>query len=179
MSGRPTPRPIRRGGGVPTTALFGVAVGFLGLLTGVPFYLGPAIGGLGVAASAVWRARRPAVGESLPLVPALAAVTALAATAPVAPASELFAGLAALAFLLWVADDPARPAGGGRRAAATIGPAALGIGSAWGVTLALTGRTAAIGVGAGLVAIGLVVLAVLFSLLSPRPPEPAPAGPEL
>jgi len=167
--------PGLRGGGLATAALLGVALGFLGLLADVPFYLGPAVAGVGVVASTVVRARRSTPGGSWALVPALAALAALSATAPVGPSTELFSGISGLAFLLWVADDPGRATGGGQRAVPMIAPAALGVGLAWGLALALTGETANIGLTGGLLVAALVALALLVSTLSARGPAPRAA----
>jgi hypothetical protein len=171
--GAATP-PGPRGGGVATAALLGVALGFLGLLADVPFYLGPAVAAVGVVASTVWRVRRPTPGGSWALVPALAALAALCASAPAAPPTELFGGISGLAFLLWVADDPGRATGGGQRAVPMLAPAALGVGLAWVIALALTGETANIGLTGSLLVVALVALAVLVSSLSARRPEVAP-----
>ena len=174
MSGRPPPP--GRGGGLATTVLLGGTACFLGLLGGLPFPVGPAVGALGVAASAIWRTYGRGRGGAVPLVPALVALVVLAVTAPVAASTDLFAGLTGLAFLLWVADDPGRPAGGGRRAAPTIAPAALAVGFAWAITLVLAGQPQEIGLAGGLLAAALVLLAVLFSSLSRRAPAPAPSA---
>lgn len=179
MSAPARPPPLGRGGGIATTVLLGVALGFLGLLAGFPFLLGPLVAGVGVVASTWWRARRPAVDAWRPFLPALAVLAVLSASAPTAASTELFAGLSGLAFLLWAADDPARTVGGGQRAVPMIAPAALGVGLVWAITLALTGESADIGLAAGSLAVALVVLAVLVSLLSARVPERDDAGVEL
>lgn len=170
------PPPPGRGGGLATTVLLGGTACFLGLLGGLPLLLGPAVGALGVTASALWRTYGRGRGGAVALVPALLALVVLALTAPVAASTDLFAGLTGLAFLLWVADDPGRPAGGGRRAVPTIAPAALALGLAWAITLALAGQPQEVGLAGGLLAAALVLLAVLFSGLSrhaPAPPPPA------
>jgi len=168
----PSPPPVR-GGGLATTVLFGAAACFLGLLGGLPLLLGPVVGALGVFASTAWRTHGKGRGGTVALVPALLALAILAGTSPVAPSTDLFAGLAGLAFLLWIADDPARPAGGGRRAMPTIAPAALGVGLAWAITLALVGQPEEVGLAGGLLAAALVLLAFLVSGL----PRRAPAHP--
>jgi len=164
MSSGP-PHAVDRGGGLATTLLFGFTVGVLGLLGSLPPTVGLPTGVAGVAIAAVLRARRsPAVG-SWALLPALGAIAVLAATSPAEPASELFAGLAGLSFLLWIADDPERPAGGGRRAVPTIALGALGVGLAWSITLALPGRSPDVGLAGGLLAAALVLLALLVARL--------------
>ena len=164
MTGLPS-RPTDRGGGLATTMLFGFTVGVLGLLGSLPLIVGPATGVAGVAVTAVLRSRgSPRVGNWA-LLPALGTIAVLAATAPAEPASELFAGLAGLTLLLWIADDPERPAGGGRRAVPTIALGALGVGLAWSITLALPGRSPDVGLAGGLLAAALVLLALLVARL--------------
>jgi hypothetical protein len=172
------PAPISgRGGGLLTVALFGATLGVLGLLSGLPYYLGPAVAAGGVIASVLARRRRPSRTAVGTLVPALLAVTVLAAAAPVGAATELFAGLSGLAFLLWLADDPTRPVGGGRRAAPTIGPVALGVGLVWVIDLGVSGRAEEVGLAGALIAIGLIVLGLLIVSVSRRPPEPRASPP--
>lgn len=162
-----------RGGGLLTAVVLGFSTGVLGLLGGLPLAVGPSLGVAGVAGSAVWRAHRRGRSGVLPFVPALGATAIVAATAAPAPSTELFAGLTGLAFLLWVADDPARPAGGGRRAGPTIALAAVGVALAWTITLALPGRTPDVALGGGLLAAALVILAVLLARLPSLAPRPA------
>lgn len=154
-----------RGGGLATTVLLGVCAGVFGLLGGLPFVVGPAVGVLGVAMSSVLRTARPRRFPAVPLVPTLLALVVLGATAPAVPSTELLGGLSGLAFLLWLADDPERPAGGARRAVPTIALGTLGVGLAWAITLALPGRSPDIGLAGGLLAAALVLLAVLFARL--------------
>ncbi len=166
-----------RGGGIATTVLLAVAVGALGLFGDLPLYLGPAIGAAGVVVSAWGRRRWPQPQRTTALLPALGAVTVLVATSPAVPVSELLAGLAGLSLLLWLADDPARPAGGGRRAGPTLALAALGVGLTWVVVLTLTGRSAGIGVAAASLATGLVLLGVLFAVGFSSAPTRRSVGP--
>jgi hypothetical protein len=160
----PSPYPPR-GGGAATTALFAFAMAGLGLLGGLPVYVGPALGAGTVVISALLRALRPDRYRALALAPAVAVLGILAATAPPGASTELFGGLSGLAFLLWVADDPARPSGGGRRSVPTIALAALGVGLAWAVTLALPTNAPNVALGAALLAAALVLLAVLLGRL--------------
>jgi len=170
---------LARGGGVATAALFGATMVFLGLLGGLPVFLGPAVGAVGVGASAYWRTRPAWRQRSVPFVPAALALAVLSATSPALPSTVLFAGLASLAMLLWIADDPERPAGGGRRAAPVLGPATLGVGLAWAVTLGLAGRGTNVGLAGGLVVVALVLLAFLLAGVPRRPTTPAPTPPPL
>jgi len=120
---------------------------------------------VGVILSAFFRSRQPVGLGTWGLLPALGAIAILAATAPAIASTELFGGLTGLAFLLWIADDPARPSGGGRRAVPTIALGALGVGLAWAITLALPSKGPDIGLAGGLLAAGLVLLAVLIARL--------------
>lgn len=164
MSSIPS-RALDHGGGLATTLLFGFTVGVLGLLGSLPLAVGPATGVAGVAVATVLRRWRSPIVGSWALLPALGVITLLAASSPAEPASELFAGLSGLAFLLWIADDPERPAGGGRRAVPTIALGALGVGLAWSITLALPGRSPDVGLAGGLLAAALVLLALLVARL--------------
>jgi hypothetical protein len=161
-----TPTPPAAGGGYATTVLLVAVAAFLGLLGGLPYFLGPAVGVLGGVGSAVLRRRRGRHGGAVVLLPVLGAIAVLVVTAPPGPGSELFAGLTALALLLWLADDPARAAGGGRRAVPTLAPAALAVGLAWAITLGLAGASADVGLAGALLATGLVLLAFLFANLA-------------
>ncbi len=159
-SGRPD-----QGGGFATTALFAFSAGLFGLVGGLPDYAGPAIGVGGVVVSSVWRLRRGSragLRTALSVAPALVALAVLALTSPPVDAAELFGGLAGLAFLLWLADDPARASGGGRRAAPTIALASLAVGLAWAISLSLPASAPEIGVAAGLLAAAFVLLAILL-----------------
>jgi hypothetical protein len=160
-SGEPAPR-----GGVGTTVLLAAILGFLGLLGGLPAFLGPAIGVLGAVGSYVLRRTDRGGTSVLALAPSLLALAILAPAAPAGPGTDLFAGLAALALLLWVADEPGRPSGTTRRAIPTIAPAALGVAFAWALSLGLPGQEADVGLAGSLIAGALVVLAFLLGNLS-------------
>jgi len=185
----PIYRPPGRGGSALTATLLGLSLGVLGLLGNVPYFLGPAVAAVGVLGSFYARRRRPSSRSLAPLVPALLALVVLTATASAEASTELFAGLSGLAFLVWVADEPTRPAGGGRRAAGTIGSVALAVGVVWAIGLGFGGRTEEIGLAGALIATGLIVLVLLAVSVSERPleddelprrrpPPGARAGPE-
>ncbi len=162
-------RPSSAGGGPFTTALLAATLAVLGLLTGLPFLLGPVIGVVAVVGAAGWRHTSRGRTESA-LFPVLGALGALLFAAPPERSTELFGGVAALAFLLWLADDPARPAGGGRRAVPLLGVAALSFGLSWSVTLLLAPGVPEVGIAAGLLvaALFLVAVALRWSLSAPR-----------
>ncbi len=115
--------------------------------------------------AAILRGMRPGAYGTLTLVPPVVALGLLAATAPPGPSTDLFGGLSGLALLLWIADDPGRPSGGGRRAVPTIAVASLGVGLAWAVTLALPSKAPDVALGGALLAAALVLLAVLLGRL--------------
>ncbi len=166
------------GGGLATTIVLGASAAVFGLLGGLPDFAGPIVGVVGVGVATFWRAhdrRRPA---ALALLPAVLAVAVLALTSPAYPSTELFGGLTGLALLLWIADDPARARGGGRRAAPAIGLIALAVGLTWTIALVAPGQAPEVGVAGGLLAGAFVVLAwlvarpqaVLLPGGAPRPP---------
>ncbi len=142
--------------------LLGAAAAGLGLLAGWPFFLGAVVAVAGVAGSILWRRRAPASHRAAGVLPALVGLGAPAVTAPAGPAPELFAGLAALALLLWLAADPTRPRAGGRRAAPVIAACAAAVGIAFAVALAFPRIGSAVGVAGGLLAVVILVLALLL-----------------
>jgi len=148
----------RRGGNKLTFTVAAVALGLFGLVGGLPDLLGPAIG-IGGLAVAAWARRRGPLGTEYGALPALVGLLVLATTAPTVASAELFGGLSALAVLLWVADDPARPAGGGRRAALPLASCGLAVGIAWSVALVLPHPSQEVGLAGGLLASVLLVLA--------------------
>jgi hypothetical protein len=158
------PGPVApRGGSGVTFAILAVAVVAFGLVGGLPDLLGPVVAAVGVAGSATWRRQWPGTGETFGSLPALVALAVLGASSPVAPSTELFGAIAALAVLLWLADDPSRPAGGGRRAAAAIGFCGLGVGIAWSLVLILPRPSGRLGIAGGLLALALLLLAWLLA----------------
>lgn len=171
-------RTVPAHGDLGTTVLLAGIYGFLGLLGGLPVFLGPVIGVLGAVGSYVLRRTDRGGTSAIALGPALLALAILTPAAPAGPATDLFAGLAALALLLWIADEPGRPAGGARRSVPTIAPAALGVAFAWALTLGLPGQEAKVGVAGALIAGALVLLAFLLGHLSlPAAPDGArPSG---
>lgn len=134
-------------------------MGLLGLLSNLPFLLGPVVGVVGVVLAHGLRRTPTMRVPELALVPALGALAVLVFASPAEIASGLVAGLAALAFLLWLADDPRRAPGGGRRAVAIIGLSAVGFGLVWGITLLVPPGAQDIGV-AGALAAGALLLIV-------------------
>jgi hypothetical protein len=157
-----------------TTALFAAALGFLGLFSALPLFLGPVLGVTGVALAAFLRRRPSARTGDRALVPALAVLVLLLLASPSSTATALFGGLGSLAFLLWLADDPWGAPGGGRRAVTVLAFAGLSFGLAWGIDLAFVGATGNVGAAGLLAVVALLVLAVVLLWGAERPaPETA------
>jgi hypothetical protein len=150
-----------RGGSRLTFVLAVLAVSLFGLVGGLPDLIGPAIGVVGLVLSSLWR-RRPTTGRTFAPLPALVALTVLAVSAPVVASAELLGGFATLALLLWLADDPARPAGGGRRAVSALASCGLAVGIAWSALLLLPSTSGRVGVAGALLAAVLLVLGYLL-----------------
>jgi len=138
-----------------------VAGGFLGYLT---VQLWPDVflvvwagTGLGVGLRLV---PQPRVRQ-FAAVPVLVALATGAVASPLGVVPELVAGGSALAFLVWLANDPARAAGGTVRARVTILIPASALGIAWASALLLPSSSASLGVAAGLLVFVLAALAYL------------------
>ncbi len=99
-------------------------------------------------------------------VPILAGLGLAAVVSPLGLVPALAAGAAGLVFLLWLADDPHRPAGGVRRAGAGLLLPALAVAMSWVSALLLPPGSATVGVAAGLLV--LAIGAVAFLLARPR-----------
>ena len=154
-----TARPVRP---VSLAFLF-VAAAFLGYLSGFPGGFGLALTLAAIVLAAGLRmSASPVLAASAP-VAALAALAIEAVAAPVGFGTEIVAGVAGLAFLVWLADDPNRPAGGPWRAAPTLALPALALGIAWSSALFLPTGSVPLGVAAGLLALALAAVAFLVS----------------
>lgn len=157
-------------GGATTGLLAGVLV-VLGLLGGLPLLLGPVVGVGGVVVAVAVRRNRTARRWGLEAVPVFGVLLVLGLSAPAERSAELFAGLAALAALLWLADDRQRAPGRWTRAVPTLGLAALGFGLAWALTLLLPSGTQNVGAAGVLLVAALVLVSVVLAVavLRPRP----------
>lgn len=155
-------RPERKGGGVLTITFLAGTTVFLGLLSGFPLFFGPVVALVGIGLSVTLYRLRRSVTHEVASAPTVIAIGLLAIAAPVAPSTELFAGLSAIALLFWMADDPWRPASGPRRASRAVMLAALAFALAWGTSLLLPTGRPEIGIAGGLIAFGIVLLALLF-----------------
>jgi len=158
-----------RGGGSLTLLILGAAMVLFALVGRLPALVALGVGTVGVVGSAAWRRRRHPAAPTLSPLPALAALAILAAYSPAIPSAELFGGVATLALLLWLADDPGRPAGGGRRAVLALGSCGLGVAVAWAIVLSLPTLPHTVGWAGGLLALILFVLAWLLARESAPP----------
>ncbi len=153
------PAPLR---GAPLGAVLGAALALLALGTAFPWYIGLALA-LGSVAVATWiRAQFTDGRRELGVVLVLAALVVLASRAAATAGPILLGGIASLAFLLWLADDPHEVPGGVRRAAPSVLVAAFVVGVGWASALLLPSRNAVVGIAAGLFVFAIVVLAVFF-----------------
>jgi hypothetical protein len=150
------PRPV-------SLALLLVAAGVLGYVSGFPAGFGPIVAVAAVVAAVVLRTGASRTEAAYAPVPVLAGLALEAVTAPAGLGSELFAGLAGLAFLIWLADDPSRPRGGAVRDLPTLAIPALALGIAWSSALFLPSRAVPLGVAGALLTLALATVAFLVS----------------
>ncbi len=158
MSAPPAPTPRLTA----STVLLAALLSLLGLLGGIPLFVGPIVAVVGVVLSGTLRGRAGRTTPGVELVPALTALAILTFAAPVAASTELVAGASSLGLLLWLADDPARRPGTALRAIPTIALAALAFGLGWSLTLAVSIPSADVGLAGALIAVALVVVAVVL-----------------
>lgn len=160
-----TPAPPRwRWGAVRPLSLsvFGAAAGVFGYLSGFPAGAGLAVVLVAVGVAEVLRSNAsPSVAAFAP-VPAVLGLVVVAVGSPAGLGIELFAGLAGLALLLWLADDPFRPVGGDRRSLPALAIPALALGIAWSSALFLPAGAVPLGVAGGLLALALAAVALLL-----------------
>ena len=138
-----------------------VSVGLLGYLARFPDATGIFLAVGAVVVGVVLR--RPSFGSvrAYASLPVLAAMAIEVVSVPVGLGSELIAGLAGLAFLLWLADDPARPRGSAARALPALAVTTLALGIAWSSALFLPSHAIPLGVAGGLLALAIAVVALL------------------
>jgi hypothetical protein len=152
----------RNSGFLGTVALVSVAVA-LGLLEGAPFALGAIVGAVGVAGSAAWRDVIRPRGSPWTVLPALVGLAVELVVGHASSTTELLAGATGVAFLLWVTDDPSRPAGGPRRAAVATGLLAVASGLSLVIVVAVPPPMADVPIAGGLLALALALLGVLLA----------------
>lgn len=160
MSGRPA-RSGTRSVRPASLALLLVAGVGLGFLAGFPGRFGPVVAAAGIALAAGLRASSSRAVVAYAPVPALAVLVLEAAAAPVGLGLELVAGGSALAFLVWLADDPTRPVGGSVRSFPTVAIPALALAIAWSSAFFLPAGAVPLGVAGGLLALTLALVAFL------------------
>lgn len=143
--------------------VLGAAAVALGLAGGLPSGLGAVIGAVGVTTSAICRSMASARWKTLPLVPAILAISVEVILATPVPATELLAGATGVAFLFWVAEDPHRPVGGGRRGVTPIALVALAVGFSLAIVLVLPRGPSDVAIAGGLLALAMVLVAILLA----------------
>lgn len=146
-----------------SSALLAITAGFLGYLAPGPYSLAPALlVGLVVVGAGLRSSRRRELQAAAPVAP-LVGLGLGALASPLGLVPELLAGAAALAYLVWLADDPGRPRGGVARARLTLALPALALGICWSSALLLPSSSASLGVAAALLGGSLAALAFLLS----------------
>ena len=144
-----------------TLSLLFVVTVLLGYLSGFPDGAGVVLAVAAVALAAGLRAvARHRLFAYAP-VPVLLVLVLEAVTAPAGFGTELVAGIAGLTFLVWLADDPARPVGGAVRALPEVAVPALALGIAWSSALFLPAGAVPLGVAGALLALTLAAVAFL------------------
>ena len=149
--------------GLASVALLSVAVLALGALDTVSFAGGIVLGAIGVGLSVAARRFPDSRIRAGAPVPVLVVLGTGALAAPVSPLAEIVAVLASAAFLLWLVDDPTRPAGRTRRGATTVLVPLLAVGIAWTSAQLLPAGAASPGLVGGLLAVVLGSVAYLVA----------------
>jgi len=160
MSAPATPSGVRAVRPV-SLALLLAAAAALGYLSGYPGRLGPVVAVAGVVLAAALRATPWRTVAAYAPVPALAVLVLEAVASPVGLGVELIAGASGVAFLLWLADDPARPVGGSLRSLPTVAVPGLALGIAWSSAFFLPSGSVPLGVAGGLLALTVALVAFL------------------
>jgi len=149
------------------------AIELFALTTLVPWMLALILGGAGASAAIALRAisgGRRTDGAAL-LV--LLVLGVLAAGAPDTESVGIGGGVAVVALLLWLADEPGRVSDGMRRALPTVGLVALAFGVAWVSAFLLPSASVPTGVIGALLVVVILLAATLFGrpeLLEREPP---------
>jgi hypothetical protein len=146
--------------------LLGVVLGGFAVVGTLPLVEGLVVGLGSVALGAAARLSPAAWAHPLaPLAPLVGLVVLAAAAIPTG-VTALYGGIAALALLLWLADDPDRIPGGAGRAVPRLLAPTVGLAIAWSSAFLLPGGVAPLGAGVALL-VAVVVLAAML-LRSPR-----------
>ena len=147
----------------PTVPLLALSMLALAYGSRIPSVAAFVLALLGVAAGVGLRAARPSGLRELSAAPVLVVLGGLAVATPASPVPELLVGVSGVAFIAWLADDPARPPAGATRGAVVWAIPALGMGVAWASEFLLPATSAPLGVAGGLLAASLVALAYLVA----------------
>ncbi len=172
MSAAPS-TPAARRPGIAPALLLALAAALLAYLGTLPVLLGVGLALVLSGSGGALRALSHRRARAMAPLPALAALVLGAVASPLGLLPELVAGVAGVAFLAWLADDPTRPAGGVGRARTTLLVPSLSLGIAWASALLLPSGSASIGVAAGLLVAALVALALLVARPGVIDREPA------
>jgi hypothetical protein len=156
---------------LPTLAILAAAAIGFAALSRLPVTVAVAVALAGVVLSEALRSTANGRLRKMAPTPVLVALGAVALAAPLGALPELWAGVAGVAVLVWIADDPARPAFGAVRGAFGWGLPALAVGLAWVSSFLLPPSAVPVGVAGGLLAAAVVALAYLV-----RRPELADPG---
>jgi len=147
---------------LPSLVALLVAAVLLGYLSGVPDGWGIVLAAAAVLAAALLRQSSADAVAAYAPVPVVVVLVVEAVGAPVGIGTEIVAGLAGLAFLVWLADDPSRPVGGAARSLGTVAVPALAVGIAWSSALFVPAGALPLGVAGGLLALTLGAVALLL-----------------
>jgi hypothetical protein len=150
----------------PSLPVLLLVVLLLGYVSRLPTVVALALGAAGVLVGVALRSAPNSTVREWAIVPVLLVLGALALQAPVAPVPELLAGFGGVAFVLWLTDDPYRPAAGLRRGWVVWTLPGLGVALAWTSTFLLPSTTAPVGVAGGLLVAS--VLAIAFLVRQPH-----------
>ena len=144
-----------------SSVLLALVGGFLGYVTVHPGLLALAVVWAGVALGIGLRLTPDPRLRPWAPVAVLTALATGAVASPLGVVPELVAGGSALAFLVWLADDPTRPAGGLVRGRVMVLLPAFAVGVAWASSLLLPSGSTSLGVAAGLLVFVVATLAFL------------------
>jgi hypothetical protein len=164
---------LRRGFG-PGYVLLALASVVLAVVGPLPLAVGVGLAIGGATLSSLVRAWAPRRGRYLGLLPALFSLGVLAAYSPLWTVSELLAGVAGLALLLWCAEEPDRRPGALARGLTGVFVPAAALGIAWTSSLLLPSGLGTVGIAAAL--LGGSATAIILLLRVPRVFDRDPAA---
>jgi len=159
------PRPIAEPRAGLSSALLAGAVLLFGLTTGFHWEVALVIAGAGAAAAIALRVISAGRRSDTAAAIVILTLGVLALAAPDSWLAGLAGGVAVLAMLTWLADEPGRVAGGARRALPAVGVVGLLFGVTWVCAFLLPPTRVPTGVIGGL----LVAVILLVTSLLARP----------